>query len=103
MDGVGLVSCDVFLVGGACAYVLVDGAGSYLSEDSAVSSSRFWSVCAFSMRLGSRSSFHGVRSIYFHSCLKAALSAKLQCRQPLPVPGIIATASGPLSCPAGLN
>ena len=32
-DGVGLVSCDVFLVGGACACVLlVDGAGSRLSE-----------------------------------------------------------------------
>ena len=32
MDGVGLVPCDVFLVGGACACVLVDGAGSRLSE-----------------------------------------------------------------------
>ena len=33
MDGVGLVSCDVFLVGGACACVfLVDGAGPRLSE-----------------------------------------------------------------------
>ena len=32
MDGVGLVSCDVFLVEGACACVLVDGAGSHLSE-----------------------------------------------------------------------
>jgi len=32
MDGVGLVSCDVFLVGGVCACVLVDGAGSRLSE-----------------------------------------------------------------------
>ena len=32
MDGVGLVSCDVFLVGGACACVLVNGAGSHLSE-----------------------------------------------------------------------
>ena len=32
VDGVGLVSCDVFLVGGACACVLVDGAGSHLSE-----------------------------------------------------------------------
>ena len=32
MDGVGLGSCDVFLVGGACAYVLVDAAGSHLSE-----------------------------------------------------------------------
>ena len=33
VDGVGLVSCDVFLVGGACACVLVDGAGSHLSEE----------------------------------------------------------------------
>ena len=32
MDGVGLGSCDVFLVGGACACVLVAGAGSRLSE-----------------------------------------------------------------------
>ena len=32
MDGVGLVSCDVFLVGGACACVPVDGAGSCLSQ-----------------------------------------------------------------------
>ena len=32
MDGVRLVSCDVFLVGGACAIVTVDGAGSRLSE-----------------------------------------------------------------------
>ena len=31
-DEVGLVSCDVFLVWGACACVLVDGAGSCLSE-----------------------------------------------------------------------
>ena len=32
MAGVGLVSCVVFLVGGACASILVDGAGSHLSE-----------------------------------------------------------------------
>ena len=32
VDGVGLESCDVFLVGGACACVLVDEAGSHLSE-----------------------------------------------------------------------
>ena len=32
MGGVGLVSCDVFLVGGACACILVDGAESCLSE-----------------------------------------------------------------------
>ena len=33
LDGFGLVSHDVFLVGGACACVLVDGAGSSLSEE----------------------------------------------------------------------
>jgi len=32
VDGVGLVSYDIFLVGGACGYVLVDGAGSPVSE-----------------------------------------------------------------------
>ena len=32
MDEVGLASCDVFLVWGACDCVLVDGAGSHLSE-----------------------------------------------------------------------
>ena len=32
MDGVELVSCGGFLVSGACACVLVDGAGSHLSE-----------------------------------------------------------------------
>ena len=32
MGGAGVVSCDVILVGGACAYVLVDAAGSHLSE-----------------------------------------------------------------------
>ena len=73
-DEVGLVSCDVFLVGEACTCVLVDGAGSYLSEDSAVSSSRFWSVYGFSMPLGSCSSFHGIRRVYFRSCFKVALS-----------------------------
>ena len=67
-------------------------------KSSAVSSSGFWSVYGLSMPLGSRSSFQGVRSVYFHSCFKAALSAKLQCRQPLPVPGTIAGALCP--CPA---
>ena len=32
MDGVGFMPYDVFLVGGARACVLVDGAGSPLSE-----------------------------------------------------------------------
>ena len=33
VEAVGLVSPDVFLVGGACACVLIDGAGSHLSEE----------------------------------------------------------------------
>ena len=32
VDGVGLESCDVFLVGETCACVLVDGARSQLSQ-----------------------------------------------------------------------
>jgi len=32
VDGVGLVSCDVFLVGGTCVSVPVDEAGVRLSE-----------------------------------------------------------------------
>ena len=32
MDGVGLMSYDIFLFGGACAFVLVNGAGSCLSR-----------------------------------------------------------------------
>ena len=32
VHGIGLVSCDVFLLGGACACVLVAGAGSRLSK-----------------------------------------------------------------------
>ena len=32
VDGIGLVSCDVFMVRGACACVLVDGARSRLSR-----------------------------------------------------------------------
>ena len=32
MDGSGLVSCEVYLVGGACACVLVAGAGPRISE-----------------------------------------------------------------------
>ena len=50
-------------------------------KGSAVSSSRFWSVCAFSMPLGSRSSFHGVRYMYFCRCFKVT-SAYMQCHQP---------------------
>ena len=33
LDGAGLVSREVFLVGGACACVLVHGAGPSLSEE----------------------------------------------------------------------
>ena len=51
-------------------------------KGSAASSSRFWSVYGFSMPLGSRSSFHSVKHIYFHSGFKVALSAYLQCHQP---------------------
>ena len=71
MDGVGLVSCDIFLVGGARAWVLVDGVGSCLSRGGAVSSRRFWSVCGLSMPLGSPG-FRGVRRVYFRSCFKAS-------------------------------
>ena len=47
MDGVGLVSCDVFLGGGACACVLlVGGAGSPLSEGQC---SVHWSVWGVSV------------------------------------------------------
>lgn len=46
-------------------------------KDSAVSSRRFWGVLVFgfSMSLGSPSGFGSVRHIYFHSCIKMALSA----------------------------
>ena len=33
MDGMGFVTCDVFLVGRACASALVDRAESHLSEE----------------------------------------------------------------------
>ena len=49
MDGVVLVSYDVFLVEGTCACVLVDG----VLKGSVVSSSRFWGVFRFGMPLGS--------------------------------------------------
>ena len=32
MDGVGFVTSDVFLLGGACAHVLDDGTRSHFSE-----------------------------------------------------------------------
>ena len=51
-------------------------------KGSAVSSSKFWSVCGFSMPLGSHSSFHGVRCMYFCSCFKVTFSAYMQCHQP---------------------
>ena len=44
-------------------------------KGSAESSGRFWNVYGFSMPLGSRSSFPGVRRVYFCSCFKVALSA----------------------------
>ena len=63
---VGLVSCDVFLFGGAYSYVLVDEAEFCLSE-SAVSSSTFWGVYGFSMSLGNPSGFGIFRHVYFCS------------------------------------
>ena len=72
MDGAGLVFCDIFLLREACAYVLV-------LKGTAVSSSRFFSVCVFSMSLGCPSGFGSVRHIYFYSRFKVALSAYLNC------------------------
>ena len=57
MDEVGLISCDVFLVGEACTCVLVDGAGSHLSEGQRSCCSRF------SIYLDSPSGFGSVRRI----------------------------------------
>ena len=51
-------------------------------KGSEVSSRRFWGVYGFSMSLGSPSGFGSVRHVYFHSCIKVALSAYLHCRQP---------------------
>ena len=70
-------------------------------KGSSVFSSRFWRVqYGFSMPLSSPSSFSGVGGVYIQSGFKVALSAYLQCHQPLPVPGITASATVPLSCPA---
>ena len=65
-------------------------------KGSAVSSRRFWGVYGFSMSLGSPSGFGSVRRIYFHSCVKMALSAA----SPLLVPGIFVGASVPWLHPA---
>ena len=51
-------------------------------KGSAVSSSRFWSVFGFSMLLGSRSGFCGVRCVYFRSSFKVTLSVTAV--QPVP-------------------
>jgi len=90
MDGAELVSCDVFLVGGACDNVLV-------LKGSAASSSKFWSVCVISVSLGCPSGFGSVKHIYFFSLFKVALSDYLHC---LLASGIIACASIPQSDPA---
>lgn len=55
MGGVGLVLCNGFLVGEACACVLVDGVGSHLSEgqvqcpvvgfEVSVGLVRLWATC----------------------------------------------------------
>ena len=82
MDGVGLMSYDIFLFGGARAFVLVNGAGSCLSR--AVPSP----VVGFGVSLGSAclwavlpSGFGNVRHTYFPSIIKVALSAYLHCHQ----------------------
>jgi len=68
-------------------------------KGSAVSSSRFWSVFGFSMLLGSRSGFCGVRCVYFRSS-QSDSQRNCSAASPLLVPGIIAGASVPLSHPA---
>ena len=55
MGGVGLVTCQGFLIGGTCVCVLVGGAGSLLSEVQLTSNSEFWGVYGFGMVLGSLS------------------------------------------------
>ena len=104
MDGVGLVPCDVFLVGRARACVLVDGMDLLSLKGSAVSSSRFWSVYGFSMPLGSGSSFHSGH-IYFCSCFKVSLSACFLCCQPPSCPWNYCQSfcSQVPSCTAGLT
>ena len=102
MDGVGLVSCDVFLVGGAVPVFWLMELALISLKGSAVSSNRFWSVYGFSMPLGSPSSIYGVAAaavkslqscptlcdpidgsppgspvphVYIHSCFQVVLSA----------------------------
>ena len=53
VGGVGLVSCQGFLVREACVCVLVRGAGSLLSGCNEVPSSEFLGVYGFGMDLGS--------------------------------------------------
>jgi len=74
VDGVGLVSCDVFLVGGACACKLME-LDLISLKNSAVASSRFGAVYGFSTSLGSPFGFGYVRYIYICSLIKVALSA----------------------------
>ena len=74
MDGVGLVFCDVFLVGGACACKLME-LDLISLKNSAVASSRFGAVYGFSTSLGSPFGFGYVRYIYICSLIKVALSA----------------------------
>ena len=75
VDGVGLVPCDVFLVGGAVPVFWLMELALISLKGSAVSSSTFWRVYGFSMPLGSPSSFCGVRQVYIHSCFQVVLSA----------------------------
>ena len=74
MDGIGLVSCDVFLVGGACVCMLME-LDLISLKSSAVASCRFGAVYGFSTSLGSPSGFGHVRHIYICSLIKVALSA----------------------------
>ena len=77
MDGIGLASGDVFLVGGA---------GSRLSEGQRSVQGRVWTVCGFSVPVDCASGFGIVRHFSFHSRFKVALSACPHCRQPATYP-----------------
>ena len=81
-DGVGLVSCDVFLVGELVLVFWLMELDLVSLKSSEVSSSRFWVVYGFSVSLGSHYGFDSVRQVYFHSHFTVALSAYLHCHQP---------------------
>ena len=64
-DGVGLVSCDVFLVGELVLVFWLMELDLVSLKGSEVSSSRFWGVCEFSISLGNPSGFGSVQSVQF--------------------------------------